>query len=266
VLAVALFPWSAFVPAAIARASRGIEARRTFLLLWIASPLVFFSLSGAKLPGYLLPVLPPFALLIGLLWTPTDESGKEETSVGLNRSLAFHVAWCVVLGAAAILGFPGRIPEMVTPSRWLAALLVGLGAGAYMAGRRRPGAAFWSLTAGSVSLTLLMIFYLAPRVEPHESLKLLATTGLSELKPGERVICYKAFYPQAHFYTRDRLGAIWTLKEFRIRAAEWGRIVTLTEPGHYREIAEEASLEARVIARSGNRLLVEARPASVGSR
>jgi hypothetical protein len=62
------------------------------------------------------------------------------------------------------------------------------------------------------------------------------------------------------------LGAIWTLEEFRIRAAEWGRIVTLTEPEHYREIAEDASLEARVIARSGNRLLVEARAASVASR
>ncbi|MGH9462802.1 MAG: ArnT family glycosyltransferase [Vicinamibacteria bacterium] len=266
VLAVALFPWSAFVPAAIARAMRGIEARRTFLLLWIVSPLVFFSLSGAKLPGYLLPVLPPFALLIGLLWAPAAESGKEETAVWLNRSLAFHVAWCLVLGAAALLGFHGRLPEMVTASRWLAVLLVGLGAGAYVAGRRRPGAAFWSLTASSVSLTLLMVLYLGPMVEPHQSLKALATKGFSELKPGERVICYKAFYPRAHFYTRDRLGAIWTLEEFRTRAAEWGRIVALTEPDHYREIAEDASLEARVIARSGNRLLVEARAALVARR
>jgi 4-amino-4-deoxy-L-arabinose transferase-like glycosyltransferase len=266
VLALALFPWSAFVPAAIARAMRGIEARRTFLLLWIVSPLVFFSLSGAKLPGYLLPVLPPFALLIGLLWVPADESRKEETTAWMNRSLAFHVAWCLVLGAAAILGFPGRMPEMVTASRWLALLVVGLGAGAYVAGRRRPGRAYWSLTASSVLLTLLMVFYLAPTVEPHQSLKTLATKGLAELKPGERVICYRAFYPRAHFYTRDRLGAIWTLEEFRIRAAEWGRIVTLTEPEHYREIAEDASLEARVIARSGNRLLVEARAASAASR
>jgi 4-amino-4-deoxy-L-arabinose transferase-like glycosyltransferase len=265
VLAVAFFPWSAFAPAAIARAIRGLEARRTFLLLWIVSPLVFFSLSGAKLPGYLLPVLPPFALLVGLLWAPADESRKEETAAGLNRSLAFHLAWCLVLGAAAIVGFHGRM-EMVTASRWLAVLLVGLGAGAYVAGRGRPGAAFWSLTASSVSLTLLMVLYLAPMVEPHQSLKALATKALSELKPGERVICYRAFYPPAHFYTRDRLGAIWTLEEFRIRAAEWGRIVTLTEPEHYREIAEDASLEARVIARSGNRLLVEARAASVASR
>jgi 4-amino-4-deoxy-L-arabinose transferase-like glycosyltransferase len=266
VLAVALFPWSAFAPAAIARAMRGIEARRTFLLLWIVSPLVFFSLSGAKLPGYVLPVLPPFALSIGLLWAPLDKSGKEETAGWLNRSLAFHAAWGVVLGAAALRGLPGGIPEMATAGRWLAVLLVGLGAGAYVIGRERPGAAFWSLTASSVSLTLLVVLYLAPIVEPYQSLKTLATKGHSELNPGERVICYKAFYPRALFYTRDRLGEIWTLEEFRIRAAEWGRIVTLTEPQHYREIAEDASLETHVIARSGNRLLLEARPASAASR
>jgi hypothetical protein len=122
------------------------------------------------------------------------------------------------------------------------------------------------LTASSVSLTLLVVLYLAPIVEPYQSLKTLATKGHSELNPGERVICYKAFYPRALFYTRDRLGEIWTLEEFRIRAAEWGRIVTLTEPQHYREIAEDASLETHVIARSGNRLLLEARPASAASR
>jgi 4-amino-4-deoxy-L-arabinose transferase-like glycosyltransferase len=265
VLAVALFPWSAFVPASIARATRGIDARRSFLLLWIAAPLAFFSLSGSKLPGYVIPVLPPFVLLIGLLWTTPDKTGKGSPQ-WLNRSLALHVALCVALGATAMHGFMGRAPEAITAGRVLAAFVVGVGVATYVVGRKRPVAAFWSLTASSISLTLLLVLYLAPAVEPYQSLKTLATRGLSELKSGERVICYKAFYPRAHFYTRDRLGAIWTLEEFRIRATQWGRIVTITEPYHYEEIAEDASLETQVIARSGNRILAEVRPVSAASR
>ena len=271
ILTVALFPWSAFVPAAIIRAIRGIDPRRTFLLSWIAVPLVFFSLAGSKLPGYVLPILPPLALLIGLLWAPAPSAkdaktgAREEDVAWLNRSMIFHAALSVVLGAAAFYAFTSRFPDIVTAGRSLAALLAALGIGAYVIGRKRPGAAFWSLAASSVSLTLVLILYLAPILEPYQSLKMLATKGFLELKPGESVICYKAFYPRAHFYTRDRLGEIWTLEEFRIRAAEWGRIVTLTEPHHYQELVEDSSLKARLIARTENRILAEARPASTAS-
>lgn len=271
ILTVALFPWSAFVPVAIIRAIRGIDPRRSFLLSWIAVPLVFFSLAGSKLPGYVLPVLPPLALLIGLLWTPAPSvkdakaGAREEDVAWLSRSMIFHAALSVVLGAAAFYAFTSRFPDIMTTGRSLAALLAVLGIGAYMIGRKRPGAAFWSLAASSVSLTLVLVLYLAPILEPYQSLKTLATKGFLELKPGESVICYKAFYPRAHFYTRDRLGEIWTLEEFRIRAVEWGRIVTLTEPHHYQELVEDPSLKARLIARAGNRILAEARPASTAN-
>ncbi len=36
-----------------------------FLVLWAAFPIVFFSFSGSKLPGYILPSIPPLAILTG---------------------------------------------------------------------------------------------------------------------------------------------------------------------------------------------------------
>ena len=36
-----------------------------FVLLWLGLPLVFFSLAGSKLPGYILPCVPPLAILMG---------------------------------------------------------------------------------------------------------------------------------------------------------------------------------------------------------
>jgi 4-amino-4-deoxy-L-arabinose transferase-like glycosyltransferase len=72
VLAAALFPWSLFLPLAAIRGWRRRGGDRhgatVFLLLWIAVYLTFFSLAVSKLATYyILPALPPAALLIGRL-------------------------------------------------------------------------------------------------------------------------------------------------------------------------------------------------------
>ena len=68
-----VFPWTPFLIQAIWKTKniewRKIEAVedrfRLFALVWLVLPVVFFSLSGSKLPGYILPVLPAIALLVG---------------------------------------------------------------------------------------------------------------------------------------------------------------------------------------------------------
>ena len=44
---------------------RAGDAFPEFLVLWAAFPVVFFSFSGSKLPGYILPSVPPLAILTG---------------------------------------------------------------------------------------------------------------------------------------------------------------------------------------------------------
>jgi len=62
-------PWVVFVVAAIVFAASRVpdtNAARlnTFLLIWIATVIVFFSISKSKLPGYILPVIAPGILLL----------------------------------------------------------------------------------------------------------------------------------------------------------------------------------------------------------
>ena len=64
-------PWSPLLLTALVRIRtwvwRGGDALsvvRVFALAWLALPIVFFSFSGSKLPGYILPSLPAAALLI----------------------------------------------------------------------------------------------------------------------------------------------------------------------------------------------------------
>jgi 4-amino-4-deoxy-L-arabinose transferase-like glycosyltransferase len=256
VLVVALFPWSAFLPAALIRSTRELDPRRLFLLVWIVTPFVFFSLAGSKLPGYIIPVLPPCALLLGLLWTGRDQAELP------RRSLAFHLLLTAALAATAYYTFTSRLPDIGHTGLVLGLLILGLALGVYL---RARSSAFWSLVASSLATTLLLVAHVAPQLEPYKSLKTLASRGAAQLRAGERLICYKNFYPQAHFYTQDRLGEIWTLEEFRIRTREWGRILTLVEPPRLHELIDEPSLQLTVIEECGGKVLAEALPVESGS-
>jgi 4-amino-4-deoxy-L-arabinose transferase-like glycosyltransferase len=71
ILPLGFLPWTVFLPQALARACAGGWARlkaepaNLLLLLWAAFPLLFFSASSSKLIPYVLPSLPPLALLTG---------------------------------------------------------------------------------------------------------------------------------------------------------------------------------------------------------
>jgi 4-amino-4-deoxy-L-arabinose transferase-like glycosyltransferase len=55
------FPWTFVVLTAL---RRKLEDREQILLWWTVVPVLFFSLSGSKLPGYILPSVPPFVMLV----------------------------------------------------------------------------------------------------------------------------------------------------------------------------------------------------------
>jgi 4-amino-4-deoxy-L-arabinose transferase-like glycosyltransferase len=72
VLTLFALPWTALLVAALWGARRwrwrspdALSKLRVFAFVWLAVPVAFFSLSGSKLPGYILPALPGAALLVG---------------------------------------------------------------------------------------------------------------------------------------------------------------------------------------------------------
>lgn len=69
-------PWTAFLIGGLRKADRqrwrdqlrstnGINKLLIFALAWFLFPVIFFSFSNSKLPGYILPVLPAAALMVG---------------------------------------------------------------------------------------------------------------------------------------------------------------------------------------------------------
>jgi len=77
VVALAVLPWTAFVVVALIESLRvwwterrsaagDVELQfRIFAVAWLVAPILFFSLSQSKLPGYILPAIPAAAALLG---------------------------------------------------------------------------------------------------------------------------------------------------------------------------------------------------------
>ncbi len=112
VLLVGLLPWTVYEVAAIVdglrrwrkggdpglapvgeedRTAAGAQDFRAFLLLWAAVPVIFFTFSESKLPGYILPSLIPLALLLAD-WVYEKKASEERGGLGL------------MLGHAAVAG------------------------------------------------------------------------------------------------------------------------------------------------------------------
>lgn len=66
VLFLGVFPWSGLIAPAIAAARAADRKPLVSILAWVFVPLILFSLAGSKLPGYIVPCIPPFAILLAL--------------------------------------------------------------------------------------------------------------------------------------------------------------------------------------------------------
>jgi 4-amino-4-deoxy-L-arabinose transferase-like glycosyltransferase len=79
----------------------------TFLFIWIIVPIVFFSISRAKLPGYILPSIPAAALL-------TAEYVHRLKAIP-RLLISFHALLCAVLMVAALMA-PFAMMKVPPPS------------------------------------------------------------------------------------------------------------------------------------------------------
>ena len=106
---VALLPWTAFVVEALVQAIRnwrfsvrepaGKEDLRTYLALWLLVPIIFFSLSHSKLPGYILPAIPAGTILLAdFILRREQQAAKPATWI-----ILLHALLSAALVAAAFI-------------------------------------------------------------------------------------------------------------------------------------------------------------------
>jgi 4-amino-4-deoxy-L-arabinose transferase-like glycosyltransferase len=99
VLPLLATPWTVFFVSALIGARRWIwrgnaprDRLRVFALAWVVVPVAFFSLSGSKLPGYVLPALPAVAWLSSDRITNFLRSQNRKTIMRLTGAAAMALA------------------------------------------------------------------------------------------------------------------------------------------------------------------------------
>jgi 4-amino-4-deoxy-L-arabinose transferase-like glycosyltransferase len=94
--------------------TRAGDAFPEFLVLWALFPIVFFSFSGSKLPGYILPSIPPITIL-------TADYLNRVRREGLPKWLLWsHAALCAVMVFVLALAPQHMKYETLVPSaQWL---------------------------------------------------------------------------------------------------------------------------------------------------
>jgi 4-amino-4-deoxy-L-arabinose transferase-like glycosyltransferase len=215
ILPAALFPWAPMILVPLRETWRHGWKRVTatpqqvLLIYWIALPFVFFSLSENKLPGYLLPVLPPLTLWIA--HTLNAQSGDQSSGSRFAR-LSLGLSGLLLLAAPLITLL---LPEALATGLTRAARQLSLpGLAAYLAEGPIPVYGWISLAAlvllslallwrgnllggafaglfGVAWVVLLLTTYLAPAVNSVASMRTIAQrVAFHNVAPGELAVFY----------------------------------------------------------------------------
>jgi 4-amino-4-deoxy-L-arabinose transferase-like glycosyltransferase len=226
VLVLGLFPWTGCVWGALRESVRGGWARRTenadawFLVTWAAFIFLFFSKSQSKLIPYILPVLPPLAVLIGAWLADQWRAGEGR---GLRTPMRIFGLMASALGAGLLVALfkPGVISnaEQAADLRGggvLAALLLFLAAVVVpwlvAQNRWRPAAVATGVTLGGFYLVLGMLQDSIARSGTKE----LGLYVRSHAKPGDRIFHYYEFFHDFTFYAERSVGTVDWIGELEV--------------------------------------------------
>jgi 4-amino-4-deoxy-L-arabinose transferase-like glycosyltransferase len=188
----------------------GLRSRREelFLLLWAGLVFAFFSASSSKLIPYILPILPPLALLMGR-WLAAGPPAR-------GMRLGF---WLFLAAAALLAAYIGAEladrPEVRQDLRlfghgaWFIAAAAGFMVVAhFFLGRTvsvtRPLAAL----AASAALFAVALGTSLPALDDKYSVKSLAMELKPRLAAADEVVSYRAYYQDLPVYLARRITVV----------------------------------------------------------
>lgn len=148
-------------PADVEGAGRSANALMNFALAWFLFPLVFFSFSGSKLPGYVIPMLAPAALIVG---NQLSRLRSTSSRWPLKVTAALYLLFGII--ALVYSWRTGTLPP--TLAVCFAAPLFVAGCFPFFC-PRKPIAAVALMAATTVAALLLLMYCVAPAFAELES-------------------------------------------------------------------------------------------------
>jgi 4-amino-4-deoxy-L-arabinose transferase-like glycosyltransferase len=242
VLLGGLLPWTGLVFPALAQARHERSAAETWLLLWLLAPLLFFSLAGSKLPGYVLPCLPPLAILTG-------RTCRDLAMGQAGRTWPRIAALVGLVLGALVFALPLR-QMAVGQGDFVLAVPAGLWAlvVAFVFSRRLamdPAGALRVLRIGAAGFLLLLTGALPTLLARRESGRDLFIPAA-----GREVLAWNAWrtaWMSGYFYNDGKVREVDGLPAIAAAAAP-GPVLVLCGPGERRALESAPGLVTRLLA------------------
>jgi len=216
-----MFPYSLIIPRTIYRLWAKKEAR--LLIVWTFSVFLFFSLSGSKLPPYILPIFPTLSVLIA---TFISQEGKKEFPYEKYAYAFLFVSIVFLLHMIhIILPQEETLKDILSRFRTFTSLVtiffffISL----YLVVKKLTlERIFLTLLFSSIFIMLLILSSLK-ELDEIRTQKPIALRILSERKGDELVINYGAFDETLLFYLRSKIiiASYMGELEFGLRGAKW---------------------------------------------
>ncbi len=207
-----MMPWAVFLLVLPWRTLRDIATRRRAmtdvewrLAIWAIAPFLLFTASVGKQPRYILPLLPPIAIMVGIaiadrIAAMRDAAARRELTIATAITSLVFAAIAVLVYRARIL-FLAAIPAFT----WLGIVSVAIAAIALaaIAVRRAWKQLPLVMTLSSAALLLTLQFgaFAGKRPEAVEDIAALIRVNRFD---GEQIGVYRTFVRNLVFYTRLR--------------------------------------------------------------
>jgi 4-amino-4-deoxy-L-arabinose transferase-like glycosyltransferase len=112
---VGFFPWSIVLPFVVTQyGKKSLDDKTIYLVLWLALPFLFFSVSKAKLPHYILPIFPALAILTAVPLVRLYQESCSRLSFALLLSAFTQSLIVLYLGLGSLR--PAILPPAIRDS------------------------------------------------------------------------------------------------------------------------------------------------------
>lgn len=212
-IVASFFPWSLLLIPTIEQTTTHVRRQRpsrapyVFIACWAAVYLAAFSLARTKLPNYVTPALPAFALMAACFVEPWRRRGHDAPQYWFRFAFSALMAIGVAIGLGiAVAGF-----WLLPGDQWLGAIglipLVGGLVGRRFLGQCQPRKAFAAFAATAVVFACTLFGFTATRVARHQHFdELLSAIHARSAHP--QIVAYGCLEPSWVYYGRRPIRLI----------------------------------------------------------
>ena len=223
ILVGGLLPWTTLLPALARYGWKGTaeaQPANRLLVIWCGFIFLFFSLSGSKLPGYILPMFPALGLLLGQYLAQARED------VLRPHARAMLVLWAVIgIAAPIVMRYIDRghvsAPYNVAAGPWISAAAAVYVIFSFAAARKaglddKLRSALWLGTGSLIALQVINAGYQV--YSPIKSARIIAAEAAPSIGADTQLFVIRGYDQTLPFYLKRTLTPV-----------EWSDELTLGE-------------------------------------